>query len=266
MANILFKRGPTAQNDDADDDVDQILRPAFAVSGEPTNEHAPPCDGFEYLRRVRKESNAMPAVVRASVEPPSPAAATAGPRTDAADGASRPPPPPEAVPAPLLATASLQPSREWQRRLLEDFGRLRAQLPLLRARARASGAASSWLPLPQRDADWHVLCFGAPLTLTLTLTLTLAPLAAETMPCILALHATCPLDSPASTGRWRRALRAGRRARRGGRGRGGRVTPDTGDSNPDANPNPNPDTNPDLSLHRDPNPDPNPHHSPFTLT
>ena len=53
--------------DDADDEGDQILRPAFAVSGEPTNEHAPPCDGFEYLRRVRKESNAMPAIVRARV-------------------------------------------------------------------------------------------------------------------------------------------------------------------------------------------------------
>lgn len=57
MATVLFKRGPAAQNDADDDDAgDQILRPAFAVSGEPTNEHAPPCDGFEYLRRVRKES------------------------------------------------------------------------------------------------------------------------------------------------------------------------------------------------------------------
>ena len=158
MANILFKRGPAAQSDDADDTGDQILRPAFAVSGEPTNEHAPPCDGFEYLRRVRKESNAMPAIVRASVEPPSPASATTGPRTDAADGAGRQPP----LPEPVLQPASLHPSREWQRRLLDDFGRLRAQLPPLRARARASGAASSWPMLPQRDADWHVLCFGAP--------------------------------------------------------------------------------------------------------
>lgn len=155
MANILFKKG-AAQSDDADDEGDQILRPAFAVSGEPTNEHAPPCDGFEYLRRVRKESNAMPAIVRARVDPPNPASATTGPRTDAADSPGRQPAPPEPVPQ----AKSLHPSREWQRRLSDDFGRLRAQLPLLRARARASGAASSWPPLPQRDADWLVLCFG----------------------------------------------------------------------------------------------------------
>ena len=97
MANILFKRG-AAQSDDADDEGDQILRPAFAVSGEPTNEHAPPCDGFEYLRRVRKESNAMPAIVRARVDPPNPTSATTGPRTDAADSAGRQPAPPEPVP------------------------------------------------------------------------------------------------------------------------------------------------------------------------
>lgn len=38
---------------DSDDDYDGILKPAFAVDGDPDFESGEPLDGFEYLRRVR---------------------------------------------------------------------------------------------------------------------------------------------------------------------------------------------------------------------
>eukprot|EP00965_Chrysotila_dentata_P002607 85126-Pleurochrysis_carterae.AAC.2 len=51
--------------DDAEDDVEaSFQRPAFAVDGEPQDEDAPPCDGLEYLRRVRKEASSLPQIVR----------------------------------------------------------------------------------------------------------------------------------------------------------------------------------------------------------
>ncbi|TVU25792.1 hypothetical protein EJB05_28301, partial [Eragrostis curvula] len=39
--------------DDSDDEYEGILKPAFAVDGEPDFESGEPLDGFEYLRRVR---------------------------------------------------------------------------------------------------------------------------------------------------------------------------------------------------------------------
>ena len=39
--------------DDSDDDYEGILKPAFAVDGDPDFESGEPLDGFEYLRRVR---------------------------------------------------------------------------------------------------------------------------------------------------------------------------------------------------------------------
>ena len=39
--------------DDSDDDYEGILKPAFAVDGDPDFESGEPFDGFEYLRRVR---------------------------------------------------------------------------------------------------------------------------------------------------------------------------------------------------------------------
>jgi gem associated protein 2 len=39
--------------DDSDDEYLGILKPAFAVDGEPDLESGEPLDGFEYLRRVR---------------------------------------------------------------------------------------------------------------------------------------------------------------------------------------------------------------------
>jgi survival of motor neuron protein-interacting protein 1 len=45
--------GAEYDEDDSDDDYDGILKPAFAVDGEPDFESGEPLDGFEYLRRVR---------------------------------------------------------------------------------------------------------------------------------------------------------------------------------------------------------------------
>ena len=45
--------GVDYDEDDSDDDYDGILKPAFAVDGEPDFESGDPLDGFEYLRRVR---------------------------------------------------------------------------------------------------------------------------------------------------------------------------------------------------------------------
>jgi survival of motor neuron protein-interacting protein 1 len=45
--------GVEYDEDDSDDDYDGILKPAFAVDGEPDFESGEPLDGFEYLRRVR---------------------------------------------------------------------------------------------------------------------------------------------------------------------------------------------------------------------
>lgn len=41
------------EDDDSDDEYGGILKPAFAVDGEPDFESGEPLDGFEYLRRVR---------------------------------------------------------------------------------------------------------------------------------------------------------------------------------------------------------------------
>lgn len=42
-----------AKNTEDNDDYNSILRPAFAVDGEPDFDSGPPEDGLEYLRRVR---------------------------------------------------------------------------------------------------------------------------------------------------------------------------------------------------------------------
>ncbi|KAG2309503.1 hypothetical protein Bca52824_029251 [Brassica carinata] len=50
------------------DDYNCILRPAFAVDGEPDFESGPPEDGFEYLRRVRWEAQRVPNVKVAKID------------------------------------------------------------------------------------------------------------------------------------------------------------------------------------------------------
>ncbi|CAL4984672.1 unnamed protein product [Urochloa decumbens] len=54
--------------DDSEDDYDGILKPAFAVEGDPDFESGEPLDGFEYLRRVRWEAKQIPKVKVAKVD------------------------------------------------------------------------------------------------------------------------------------------------------------------------------------------------------
>ncbi|KAM0848687.1 hypothetical protein ACQ4PT_054223 [Festuca glaucescens] len=60
--------GVEYDEDDSDDDYDGILKPAFAVDGEPDFESGEPLDGFEYLRRVRWEANQIPRVKVAKID------------------------------------------------------------------------------------------------------------------------------------------------------------------------------------------------------
>lgn len=64
-----FDQGEDVEyEDDSDDDYDGILKPAFAVDGEPDFESGEPLDGFEYLRRVRWEANQIPKVKVAKID------------------------------------------------------------------------------------------------------------------------------------------------------------------------------------------------------
>ncbi|CAH8355798.1 unnamed protein product [Eruca vesicaria subsp. sativa] len=49
----LEEEGEEEEYSEDNDDYNSILKPAFAVEGEPDFESGPPEDGFEYLRRVR---------------------------------------------------------------------------------------------------------------------------------------------------------------------------------------------------------------------
>ncbi|KAG8089608.1 hypothetical protein GUJ93_ZPchr0011g27048 [Zizania palustris] len=60
--------GDVEYDDDSDDDYDGILKPAFAVDGDPDFELAEPLDGFEYLRRVRWEARQIPRVKVAKID------------------------------------------------------------------------------------------------------------------------------------------------------------------------------------------------------
>nr|CAB3489737.1 unnamed protein product [Digitaria exilis] len=64
-----FDQGEAVEyEDDSDDDYDGILKPAFAVDGDPDFESGEPLDGFEYLRRVRWEAKQIPRVKVAKVD------------------------------------------------------------------------------------------------------------------------------------------------------------------------------------------------------
>lgn len=63
-----FHQGEDVEyEDDSDDDYNGILKPAFAVDGDPDFESGEPLDGFEYLRRVRWEANQIPRVKVAKI-------------------------------------------------------------------------------------------------------------------------------------------------------------------------------------------------------
>ncbi|XP_010508562.1 PREDICTED: uncharacterized protein LOC104785117 [Camelina sativa] len=98
------------------DDYNSILRPAFAVDGEPDFESGPPEDGLEYLRRVRWEAKRIPNVKVA----------------DLIDG-SKYIQKEQSVYMPQIPEISkcpehLLPVKEWEDLLLSDFSHLRLAL------------------------------------------------------------------------------------------------------------------------------------------
>ncbi|WZY91572.1 hypothetical protein YC2023_063901 [Brassica napus] len=92
-----------------------ILRPAFAVDGEPDFESGPPEDGFEYLRRVRWEAKRVPNVKVAKIDE------------------SKYIPKEQSVYMPHIpeipkCPEHLLPLKEWEDSLLSDFSHLRLAL------------------------------------------------------------------------------------------------------------------------------------------
>ncbi|CAH2058353.1 unnamed protein product [Thlaspi arvense] len=97
------------------DDYNSILRPAFAVDGEPDFESGPPEDGFEYLRRVRWEAKRVPNVTVAEID---------GSKYIKKEQSVYMPQIPEIPKCP----EHLLPVKEWEDSLLSDFLHLRLAL------------------------------------------------------------------------------------------------------------------------------------------
>ncbi|CAA7038150.1 unnamed protein product [Microthlaspi erraticum] len=95
------------------DDYTSILRPAFAVDGEPDFDSGEPEDGFEYLRRVRWEAKRVPNVIIAKID-----------ETKKQEQSVYMPQIPEIHKCP----EHLLPVKEWEDSLLSDFLNLRLAL------------------------------------------------------------------------------------------------------------------------------------------
>ena len=134
MARVLFQRPK-------DDDGDPEQRIAFAIAGDPTDEDAPPCDGLEYLRRVRKEAQQLPTVVAAT----RPDSEHAGPSRGSA----------RALPLEPLARPprALKPDAAWEQRVLADFAAVQLRAP-------AATRAGDTLPHAADASAWESFCFG----------------------------------------------------------------------------------------------------------
>ena len=142
---MLFRRAAA----DEEDDDDPLGRQALAVHGEPSNEDSPPCDGLEYLRRVRKQANMLPAIVTANIEPSRLRAAEE--RTAARlastvvdDMLDSLPPPPAAV----------RPYRRWQLQLLHDFRAVRTRAEQCGRERATTATAVSQFPRPHDATGW----------------------------------------------------------------------------------------------------------------
>ena len=129
----------------ADELEEEILRPVFAVSGECAgDETSPPCDGMEYLRRVRKEAGQLPGVVRAAtIDPGRPGTEREGvcARFDAL------PPPPR----------SLRTDPAWDREVIAAFERTRLRVQRAAAVPRSPAPA---LPHAADTNGWEAFCLG----------------------------------------------------------------------------------------------------------
>ncbi|XP_024003980.1 uncharacterized protein LOC18026444 isoform X2 [Eutrema salsugineum] len=97
------------------DDYNSILKPAFAVDGEPDFDSGPPEDGLEYLRRVRWEAKRVPNVKVAKLD---------GSKYRKKEQSVYMPQIPEIHKCP----EHLLPVKEWEDSLLSDFLQLRLAL------------------------------------------------------------------------------------------------------------------------------------------
>ncbi|KAG7574639.1 Gemin2/Brr1 [Arabidopsis suecica] len=103
------------ENTEDNDDYNSILRPAFAVDGEPDFDSGPPEDGLEYLRRVRWEAKRIPNVKVAKVN---------GSKYREKEQSVYMPQIPEIPKCP----EHLLPVKEWEDSLLSDFSHIRLAL------------------------------------------------------------------------------------------------------------------------------------------
>ncbi|KAG7570197.1 Gemin2/Brr1 [Arabidopsis thaliana x Arabidopsis arenosa] len=103
------------ENTEDNDDYNSILRPAFAVDGEPDFDSGPPEDGLEYLRRVRWEAKRIPNVKVAKVN---------GSKYKEKEQSVYMPQIPEIPKCP----EHLLPVKEWEESLLSDFSHIRLAL------------------------------------------------------------------------------------------------------------------------------------------
>jgi len=134
----------------------EVMHQAFEVEGEPSNEGAPPCDGTEYLRRVRKETRNLPAVIHATIT-----LKGAGQKECSLLPSDQDFPP---------APHALLPCPAWEQQLLSDFAQLRCQATMASSDRQASVAAGSSdrqvpvLPHPSDASSWETFCLGCQIT------------------------------------------------------------------------------------------------------
>ncbi|CAH8389825.1 unnamed protein product [Eruca vesicaria subsp. sativa] len=113
----LEEEGEEEEYSEDNDDYNSILKPAFAVEGEPDFESGPPEDGFEYLRRVRWEAKRVPNVKVAKIDES---------KYITKEQSVYMPQIPEIPKCP----EHLLPLKEWEDSLLSDFSDLRLALSL----------------------------------------------------------------------------------------------------------------------------------------
>ncbi|KAL8104347.1 uncharacterized protein LOC141678752 [Apium graveolens] len=102
--------GDCSEDDDSDAEYNSIQRPAFVVTGAPNFDAGPAMDGFEYLRRVRWETERVQKVTFAKIQ-----------ESKLCEQTIYIPKIPEIVQCPQ----HLLPLKEWETALLNDFSELR---------------------------------------------------------------------------------------------------------------------------------------------
>ena len=215
MSTVIFSRSKESRADDSDgDDEASLLRPAIPIAeGDVGDISVPPGDGLEYLRRVRRQQQALPAVVHARIDPErlrqaemkaaarplAPGCASRGSTMAAfAVAASATP---QSVPRALL------PRKAWQRQLLAEFAAAssRLQQDLQRGGRGGSNAATHAMPDSGDALGWANWCRGRPPKMPLVRALdqprALGLLRGVLLAVERSLHADCPAhDTSAQEG------------------------------------------------------------------